>query len=1353
MTKRKKSQAGSLDPEDVIAGRMKTGPRELALLIRTVNPTGLDLSPNETARRYVQKSRLQSLLITRFRDDIEVRAEPAPRHPQGEPGVVSLRHRPSGLDACHAVIAELSEEARAWVQRLVDMESVTARTSPEHPPRSQARLADIGKSPGSSLKGGESGGTDGLPLPVSELLRAGHEAARDFDYDAARTHFAAGLARSRGGAESAEALLSLLVDDLGADGDALAVEEHLSAEAREEPSVRLLLAIASARSGERERALRYVREGGARDGSRQGASRRAELSLPRVAEVFLELARAALAAGQLDVATEDIARARERDPARPELLGLLDTLAKARASARAPAEEELSQIFARGDTDAAERRAREILAKWPDSEVGRRITRAIEELRRREQAKERLTAAREALSRGEATVGLLLLRQALAGGLQGDDAAWAEGRIAAIQGEMRAREELAHIEDVRRLIQSGDLSAALFAYATLDSAERQAVRKATGALPLAWLEELKEAGSGTKARVAVPAALALHRAAEIAATEPKTALELLSAHADVVSGFRPAEKIRREAQRALAENRKREDQQRVLAARAALLAGELDRADELLGHGPAEGCTDEEKAEASALRASIARGIEERELTAILEQHRKGGDGLRALAAVEERLARGEGGDDVPRLTRLRTEIRADVRQRFCVHVERLPTSSTKSHAGAVPGMFHEMGVTPEYQWNTLVPIALPGAQSGEAVVLGQTRCEWVFLRVIHVAAARETLRVTLRTPEPLTMITAKVAGRRLILVGRFGAVLELSLDDWSVLRWCANVLASDMLSRALFMAGPPVIAPKVLEDAAVSADGRFLWLNTIIEPKRGSQRHVVHVVDLEKMRVQRDIPVPPNENVSVREVRGLAAPRMAVLRRSGRGLTLYDVRGTPPGDTSPTPFLGPNTVTVSPSGERIFAVLLDPEHASDPYDAGWGWIEVAGQSASPFRFFDGVTAVNNASAVTSKEAGMTFVLFEMEHRDCELYGLREGRSGLEIAYHVLLPQRAVLVGSPDARRAAVIALYDDHVEIAILDATPPRISRDKTPPLITLPSLPVGPLNTMLDCDEPTGALREDAARVCNELLSEQRPAMLRLLAAARSRASADELLLMEAALLMGGEIELGAQMGVAARTRFPKNPRVGLSLAGLSGKLGKWSEVLDRLSTVDPAGLPYEGEVMHFYHLRGIAKMMLGKPDAAFADLKRAAEEDGACLIHPFLALCAPLSDNSRSWTPNEVSLRALMSIVARADAALERGDPALALRTLNSPRVWEAREAQSLARFAEAYLRTLEAGIPCDNFRMPLALLSFCELFEARNTPIYREMPLPRSAWSRKRLADVAEKARARADELLTQAAKLP
>jgi len=83
----RKPTKSRLDLDDILAGRGRPpAARELIAWIHEVNPTGQALPAAETARRYGVKSRLQSLLIRDFGDEIDVAPEPR------EPGVVSLHH-------------------------------------------------------------------------------------------------------------------------------------------------------------------------------------------------------------------------------------------------------------------------------------------------------------------------------------------------------------------------------------------------------------------------------------------------------------------------------------------------------------------------------------------------------------------------------------------------------------------------------------------------------------------------------------------------------------------------------------------------------------------------------------------------------------------------------------------------------------------------------------------------------------------------------------------------------------------------------------------------------------------------------------------------------------------------------------------------------------------------------------------------------------------------------------------------------------------------------------------------------------------------------------------------------------
>lgn len=102
------------DPEDVLAGRAHADARTLIRMIHAVNPTGRAVAPRHREQRYGLKSRLQSLLVREYADDLQVQ-----RDPRNE-GLVTLRHNVLG-DGCHALIIELEDDARSWVQMQLDL--------------------------------------------------------------------------------------------------------------------------------------------------------------------------------------------------------------------------------------------------------------------------------------------------------------------------------------------------------------------------------------------------------------------------------------------------------------------------------------------------------------------------------------------------------------------------------------------------------------------------------------------------------------------------------------------------------------------------------------------------------------------------------------------------------------------------------------------------------------------------------------------------------------------------------------------------------------------------------------------------------------------------------------------------------------------------------------------------------------------------------------------------------------------------------------------------------------------------------------------------------------------------------
>jgi hypothetical protein len=182
-----KRARNALDPEEVLRGRSRPDAVALCALIRSVNPTGIELPAAERSRRYALKSKLQSVLVLRFGAEIDVVADPA----EG-PGFVLLRHRPTASSAGHALLAELEGEARAWVQYQLDAGGSGAPEGAS--PAPVPRPASPRRSPPESPPGSPPAGSD----TAEDLLHGGRLAVLEYDYDTRRSLLEQALARSDG---------------------------------------------------------------------------------------------------------------------------------------------------------------------------------------------------------------------------------------------------------------------------------------------------------------------------------------------------------------------------------------------------------------------------------------------------------------------------------------------------------------------------------------------------------------------------------------------------------------------------------------------------------------------------------------------------------------------------------------------------------------------------------------------------------------------------------------------------------------------------------------------------------------------------------------------------------------------------------------------------------------------------------------------------------------------------------------------------------------------------------------------------------------------------------------------------
>ena len=537
------------DPEDVLAGRVRVRVEELFALVHDVNPTGEE-SPRER-ERYALKSRLQGLLLTRFGEEVEVVPDLA------SPDLVSLRHRSGLRDACHALVSQLPVEARALVRRRLDAGEGGADGVGPVPTGPSA-----GQS-GPPARASAAAGNDD-PGDAASLEARGLAALEEYDYEEAQRLLTAAVER-RASPAAARALLELLVDVLADDAAALGLEGALDPASHADPGVRGFLALAAARSGDADRAVRLVRG----------------LDGPLPARVHATLARAAFDARDLGRATAHLSAARLADPASPEAAELEARLEGARRDERRPAEEALLVLHASGDLDRAESAARDLLVRWPDAAAGRRVLREIDDARRHERASAFAQDGAAALERGDFAEAARLLGLALA-----SDPALPDG-LALLDRARRAAAEEADGDAVRRVdeaLAAGPSLEALAAFAELPAALRARVRAGTETPEIALVDEVLAASPSEKPRAAADAALALAAAERaLRGGESAASLRLVEGHPRTLGRLPRALALEREARAALAAARAAAARAALDPVRAALECADLDGASALLG--------------------------------------------------------------------------------------------------------------------------------------------------------------------------------------------------------------------------------------------------------------------------------------------------------------------------------------------------------------------------------------------------------------------------------------------------------------------------------------------------------------------------------------------------------------------------------------------------------------------------------------------------------------------------------------------------------------------------------------------------------------------------------------------------
>ncbi|MCU0663715.1 MAG: hypothetical protein MUC50_15470 [Myxococcota bacterium] len=1243
--------------EDILAGRREPRADLLIDAIAAVNPTSLNIPARERALRYQVKSALQSLLLRVHGDDLKI-------VPSDDMGVVSLEHRFLGRTACHALVADLDEDVRSLVQRLLDTEAWLEDASAEKMPFALAdrqQLAPSNEVPASPPK----------EMTVAELLAAAALHIERYEYIEARECSEIALTRSGGGPEAASLLLSLLVDHLALDKDATALADRFSAAAMKTPDVRALLALAAARSRQVNLARFWT----------------AGLKHERFAEIQLQLVDAALETNDLAEADDRLEAAKKAGASPTDLLAREKNIAKKGADARRPLEEEACALLETGEVDAAEERARSVLAKWPESKAARSVLAAIEGRRVADELERLLMAAKKAETSGALARAVELLKSARSLNLESERVverlARAEFALATSVAEEACGAVLAALRQDNRDVEG------LVAYAALGDDLRKRIREAVACPYLAQLE-----GTGAPRweeatrRRGVEAVLVLEQAQNaFAVGNLVEAQQILSPYRAIIASLPQARAISTAIALSQKEERIRVARESFVRGKERLAAKDLNGANAEFGRVDASRLREDERSELVACKERLAALQELDAALRRLDSAAETGDILEVRKLDQEvgQQAEALGESFEPRSETLTRETRRAFKVRVFEHGDEGPFLQ------ADPRLFYS-----DHCQSALLP-------NGEQLAMVRASSKWLFVSIASVKTSRSVKTAILTLPEPFqdSGTTAVDTNGRLLYADDQGCFIALELPSFDVIAlWNSR---SSLVREEEVIEQIVLIPDKLLAWMQLRNTKSEQWFDRVVDFCR--RKTVREVADCGFLRqvlpgVQTRVFAWENEyGLSIHSDRG------ALVHRGDLGDAMSLVSGF-------------QHHPCADDEERF--VLLGDAGWEEPESYGlalWRWS--AREGLGPPAVLEGGDAELICNVGIARELGLVYVAYQPAGTPkrlppMRLTALRPNGDSFDQLYSVEAAYHARLLSDPASRHCVLVYETASGLRFASLGETPPELTWSSSDKLsMTIPSIE----NALTTQHWPRGKLGDALSTVWTQYPLCRRDAEAALVSRLGEQFHSTGKTLNERLALV---IRLSALSQEAATVLIdeallesPENSRWLLLLAHCQRAKGAFSEVRRTLESLRPDDLPGEDRA-YYWQLRGFASFAIEEYERAREHFTRAIEISDSPLgreqIDQFFELLAPPSEDTGGADGGEglLARSVIRRAICAADAAIRSGRYVEAIEKLDLPVVWRAGELQSFSRLAEAWLALeVEKGRPL--FEKVSALARFIDCVE--------------------------------------------
>jgi len=1294
--KKKKGKTG-VDPYEVIEGNTQVTALEIIRLIHKVNPTTKVIDVDKASEQYRLKARLQSLLIRRFKESLQVEI-PDPENSQ----LVGLRLLHFKENACHTLIHELDDDAGSWVKKQIDEAIAATDGVSENFPKTRSVRAPLSEDPASPNADMD----EPEDLPVEEWIKLGKMAMAAYDFEASERYYLNALKKSRGHIEPALCVLELFVEHLGAYEKALDVSKLFSSATGKDQRVKVLLGLSFAHCGQFDQALKSIDR----------------ISDPRTVDITLLSIEHFIKKGDENRAARGLSSLKSHERGymerKSDIARLEHELRALRAGKLKHVEEEMSQAWKERRYEVALEGAEKIVALLPENKAARKVMHDFKKQQRQDAISRLILDADDARGKHAFAREVEILKNVIA---LGPNTVKLSPRLKYAQDMAEKQQEEMKMAAALRLWKEGRVSESLFQFLDFSKKQRGHILQSIPDPHFRWLEEALSSGTVKNPKKTVNAILALGRLTEWLEKGENIdqIIQELSFHGKTLHSISHARTVLKQAESMLEATESRKNRDLLSKAKRFLTEGnrDLEKAGHCLSNIRMNRLNNSDRSTLDGLKSKLQRLETIQILRHTYESSAAKKDHFSCMDIAGKLSKQEEEGQ----LGRWSEKIRE--------HAERLKKewALTSCNIREMSASYGYLGI----RWMENHPSCwvLP---DNRHLVLTTSHDRWVFIRTFCLEDRTFREGIILRTPEKLTFPNVIPAGNTLWIAGQDGHLLGLCLDPLEIRSWHDFATA--------------VRKDEVIEETRFFPKSRTFWLE---KRKQEGADNTIQVIHMDQERTIRKI---KSFNYPVVIFSGNNF-EIAVADRDDRAVRIYSEEGRFKRSVALERPCILSEAAVHQERDGYIFLTYDNTDPFDPISGMWDddadmdddltlTLEETQDGNKPvhsIRVEDSNGIFHHGMAV-SKDSGIIFVFFINDSetdQTCGLAAFKLSEKGFDLLYQTPVPKDLILVSNERSDRIIAISPGNEEMQAIALDDHPPQFeaghARKKA-------SFHFPEFNSIWVCDVQTGAFNARVLALMPMLKECSYEELSKRIRETKRRDDAEGAVILAHALQRTLLINQGEDFWIWVKKHYPNHCRVLFHRAVETAKKEKWQEVISYLEKVQPGELD-DGAACHRCHLLGMAYFAEGDAEKALRLWKEGTDyPDGKCELDPYItyAEISLMKEKKREKFVMNEDMKNGLDLFEIIDRHMKKGDWQGVIATVESANALETRDMQLQARLTHAYLQQdvllEEAAFICK----VLVLANYCERHNEHHFHRNQILPHYMETWSEARLKETAKEA---------------